>query len=99
MPAAPGGSLHIGTKYHRGYYYTSNSSLKNQSFVSAFKCNNGNRPAPIPGIGGPGYHSAVKPLTADPDVYAATPNILGTISDTSTNYNPRLLQFALKYQF
>jgi hypothetical protein len=34
--------------------YTSNSSLKNQPFVSAFNCNNGNCPTPIPGIGGPG---------------------------------------------
>lgn len=39
------------------------------------------------------------PETANPDAYAVTPNIIGTISNTSPNYNPRLFQFALKYQF
>ncbi len=34
--------------------YTSNSSLKNQPFVSAYSCNNGSCPAPTPGVGGPG---------------------------------------------
>ncbi|HEY1580693.1 MAG TPA: TonB-dependent receptor [Terracidiphilus sp.] len=37
--------------------------------------------------------------TTDPDVYTVTPNNVGTISSTSANYNPRLFQFALKYQF
>ena len=37
--------------------------------------------------------------TADPDIYTVTPNNVGTITTTSANYNPRLFQFALKYQF
>jgi hypothetical protein len=37
--------------------------------------------------------------TTDPDVYLVSPNNIGTISNTSANYNPRLFQFALKYQF
>jgi Carboxypeptidase regulatory-like domain/TonB dependent receptor len=39
------------------------------------------------------------PETANPDLYSVTPNIIGTITTTSANYNPRLFQFALKYQF
>jgi len=37
--------------------------------------------------------------TTDPDIYTVTPNNVGTITTTSANYNPRLFQFALKYQF
>ena len=37
--------------------------------------------------------------TVDPDVYTVTSNNVGTITTTSANYNPRLFQFALKYQF
>jgi hypothetical protein len=37
--------------------------------------------------------------TANPDIYTVTPNNVGTITTTSANYNPRLFQFALKYQF
>jgi hypothetical protein len=37
--------------------------------------------------------------TTDPDVYTVTSNNVGTITTTSANYNPRLFQFALKYQF
>jgi hypothetical protein len=37
--------------------------------------------------------------TTNPDVYTVTPNNVGTITTTSANYNPRLFQFALKYQF
>ncbi len=39
------------------------------------------------------------PDPANPDVYAVSPNNIGTITNTSANYNPRLFQFALKYQF
>jgi hypothetical protein len=39
------------------------------------------------------------PDAVNPDVYDVTPNNIGTISNTSANYNPRLFQFALKYQF
>jgi hypothetical protein len=37
--------------------------------------------------------------TINPDVYTVTSNNVGTITNTSANYNPRLFQFALKYQF
>ena len=37
--------------------------------------------------------------TTNPDVYTVTANNIGTITNTSANYNPRLFQFALKYQF
>ena len=33
------------------------------------------------------------------DVYSVQPNNVGTISTTSANYNPRQIQFALKFQF
>jgi hypothetical protein len=37
--------------------------------------------------------------TTDPDVYTVTSNNIGQISNASANYDPRLFQFALKYQF
>ncbi|WP_158615360.1 TonB-dependent receptor [Acidipila sp. EB88] len=41
----------------------------------------------------------VTPSAANPDVYTVTPNNIGTITGTSANYNPRQIQFALKYEF
>jgi hypothetical protein len=39
------------------------------------------------------------PSTTNPDQYVISANNIGTISNTSANYSPRLVQFALKYQF
>jgi hypothetical protein len=39
------------------------------------------------------------PSATNPDVYTVTPNNIGQLTNTSANYNPRLFQFALKYQF
>ncbi len=39
------------------------------------------------------------PVSLPTNTYTVSPNNIGTISSTSPNYNPRLFQFALKYQF
>jgi hypothetical protein len=61
--------------------YTSNSSLKNQPFVSAFNCNNGNCPAPIPGIGGPGNGAGTFKLGVPLPTAASATNPTGNIAD------------------
>jgi hypothetical protein len=61
--------------------YTSNSSLKNQPFVSAFNCNNGNCPAPIPGIGGPGNGAGTFHLGVPLPTAASATNPAGNIAD------------------
>jgi hypothetical protein len=61
--------------------YTSNSSLKNQPFVSAFNCNNGNCPAPIPGIGGPGNGTGTFQRGLPLPTAASATNPAGNIAD------------------
>jgi hypothetical protein len=61
--------------------YTSNSSLKNQPFVSAFNCNNGNCPTPIPGIGGPGNGAGTFQLGLPLPTAASATNPTGNIAD------------------
>jgi hypothetical protein len=61
--------------------YTSNSSLKNQPFVSAFNCNNGNCPTPIPGIGGPGNGTGTFQRGVPLPTAASATNPAGNIAD------------------
>lgn len=61
--------------------YTSNSSLKNQPFVSAYSCNNGSCPTPTPGIGGPGNGVAQFQLGLPLPVAASATNPTGSIAD------------------
>jgi hypothetical protein len=61
--------------------YTSNSSLKNQPFVSAFNCTNGGCPAPIPGIGGPGNGTGTFQLGLPLPTAASATNPAGNIAD------------------
>jgi hypothetical protein len=73
--------------------YTSNASLKNQPFVSAYQCNNGACPTPTAATGGPGngtdqFHLGV-PLPAA----ASATNPTGNIADVvSPNFRPSSLQ-------
>jgi hypothetical protein len=61
--------------------YTSNSSLKNQPFVSAFNCTNGGCPAPIPGIGGPGNGTGTFQRGLPLPTAASATNPAGNIAD------------------
>ena len=61
--------------------YTSNASLKNQPFVSAFNCNNGNCPNPIPGVGGPGNGPGTFQLGVPLPTAASATNPTGNIAD------------------
>jgi hypothetical protein len=61
--------------------YTSNSSLKNQPFVSAFNCTNGGCPAPTPGIGGPGNGTNTFHLGLPLPTAASATNPTGNIAD------------------
>src|SRR5882757_6585733 len=61
--------------------YTSNSSLKNQPFVSAFNCNNGNCPTRIPGIGGPGNGTGTFQRGLPLPTAASATNLAGNIAD------------------
>ncbi|MCU1314115.1 MAG: Cna domain protein [Acidobacteriaceae bacterium] len=61
--------------------YTSNSSLKNQPFVSAFSCNNGSCPTPTAGIGGPGNGAAQFQFGLPLPTAASATNPTGSIAD------------------
>jgi hypothetical protein len=61
--------------------YTSNSSLKNQPFVSAYSCNNGGCPTPQPGVGGPGNGTLQFQLGLPLPTAASATNPTGSIAD------------------
>jgi hypothetical protein len=61
--------------------YTSNSSLKNQPFVSTYQCNNGGCPAPSPTLGGPGNGTGQFQLGLPLPTAASATNPTGTIAD------------------
>lgn len=61
--------------------YTSNSSLKNQPFVSSYNCNNGACPAPLPGIGGPGNGTLQFQLGLPIPTVPSVTNPSGSIAD------------------
>ncbi len=61
--------------------YTSNSSLKNQPFVSAYGCNNGGCPTPTAATGGPGNGAQQFQRGLPLPTAASATNPTGTISD------------------
>jgi hypothetical protein len=61
--------------------YTSNSSLKNQPFVSSFNCNNGGCPPALPVIGGPGNGTNTFHLGLPLPTAASATNPTGNIAD------------------
>jgi hypothetical protein len=61
--------------------YTSNSSLKNQPFVSSFNCTNGGCPAALPVIGGPGNGTNTFHLGLPLPTAASASNPTGNIAD------------------
>jgi hypothetical protein len=61
--------------------YTSNSSLKNQPFVSSLNCTNGSCPAPTPAVGGPGNGTNTFHLGLPLPTAASATNPTGNIAD------------------
>ena len=61
--------------------YTSNSSLKNQPFVSSLNCINGGCPAALPVIGGPGNGTNTFHLGVPLPTAASATNPTGNIAD------------------
>ena len=82
LTAAPGFVLRGG--FGISYFpenYTSNSSLKNQPFVSAYQCQNGACPTPTAATGGPGNGAGQFQLGLPLPAPASATNPTGNIAD------------------